>query len=76
MLEADSAWTLSNPMKPAMILAPEVAPKPKLLDRLREALRSRHYSLRPEFRYGLLHLTHGDLFWARDSLSPCGRGSG
>ncbi len=46
MPKADSVPTLSNPIRPGLTLAHGTAPKPKRLDRLREALRRRHYSRR------------------------------
>jgi len=51
MPEANFAPILSNPVSPYPRIAPEPAQKPKLLDRLREALRSRHYSRRTEQSY-------------------------
>ena len=51
MPEANFAPILSNPVSPYPRIAPEPAQKPKLLDRLREALRSRHYSRRTEQTY-------------------------
>jgi len=42
MPEANPAPSLSNPISRYPRIAPEPAQKPKLLDRLREALRSRH----------------------------------
>ena len=62
MPEANSAPILSNLPSRLPTLAPDPAQKPKLLDRLREAPSSRHYSPRPKFRHGLFHLTHVDLF--------------
>lgn len=45
MPEANSGPILSNsPGRYARSVTPEAGQKPKLLDRLREALRSRHYS--------------------------------
>ena len=89
MPEANSAPILSNPPSRFPTLASAPAYKPKLLDRLREPLRSRHYSPRPEFPHGLLHLTLVDLFglktpsplalhscsqpWAGRCSQPCGR---
>ncbi len=49
MPEAYSAPLASHPYP--QIVPPEISPKPKLLDRLREALRSRHYSRRTEHSY-------------------------
>jgi hypothetical protein len=69
MPEANSAPILSNPPSRYPRIAPEPAQKPKLLDRLREALRSRHYTGRIKFRNGFFHLTHVDLFRLR-SPSP------
>jgi integrase len=43
----------SNPPSRYPRIAPASIQKPKLLDRLREALRSRHYSRRPEQTYCL-----------------------
>jgi integron integrase len=51
MPEANSAPILSNPPSRLPTLALDPAHKPKLLDRLREALRSRHYSRRTEQSY-------------------------
>ncbi|NWF56439.1 MAG: phage integrase N-terminal SAM-like domain-containing protein, partial [Syntrophaceae bacterium] len=51
MPEADSAPILSNPLGRYPRIAPAPAQKPKLLDRLSEALRSRHYSRRTEQSY-------------------------
>jgi hypothetical protein len=69
MPEANSAPSLSNPPSRLLTLAPDPAHKPKPLDRLREALHSRHYSPRPEFRHGLFHLTHMDLL-GQETPSP------
>jgi len=44
MAEANFALILSNPVSRYPRIAPELAQKPKLLDRLREALRSRSNS--------------------------------
>jgi integrase len=49
MPEANSAPNLSNPPSRYPRIAPVPAQKPKLLERLCEALRSRHYSRRTEF---------------------------
>jgi integron integrase len=46
-----AAASLANPISRYPQIAPEPAQKPKLLDRLREALRSRHYSRRTEQSY-------------------------
>jgi site-specific recombinase XerD len=51
MREANSTPILSNSVSRYPRIAPEPAQKPKLLDRLREALRSRHYSRRTEQSY-------------------------
>ena len=51
MPEANSAPILSNPPSRYPRIAPVPAQKPKLLDRLCEALRSRHYSRRTEQSY-------------------------
>jgi len=51
MLEANSEPILSNPLSRYPRIAPAPAQKPKLLDRLSEALRSRHYSRRTEQSY-------------------------
>jgi integron integrase len=51
MPEANSAPILSNPPTGYPRIAPAPAQKPKLLDRLCEALRSRHYSRRTEQSY-------------------------
>ncbi len=49
---ANSGPILSNPSNPyPRITPPDAGQKPKLLDRLREALRSRHYSRRTEETY-------------------------
>ena len=46
MPEANSAPILSNTISQYPRVAPGATSKPKLLDRLREALRSRHFSPR------------------------------
>ena len=51
MPEANSAPILSNPPTRYPRISPASAQKPKLLDRLCEALRSRHYSRRTEQTY-------------------------
>jgi site-specific recombinase XerD len=51
MPEANSIPVPSNPVGPYPGQAPGASQKPKLLDRLREALRSRHYSRRTEQTY-------------------------
>jgi integron integrase len=51
MPEANSEPILSNPLSRYPRIAPAPAQKPKLLDRLSEALRSRHYSRRTEQSY-------------------------
>jgi len=78
MPEANSTPFLSNPISRYPRIAPGPAQKPKLLDRLREALRSRHYSRKTEFRHGLFHLTHVDLFGPEipSPLAGEGRGEG
>jgi integrase len=48
MPEANSIPAASKPAGRYPDRAPGATPKPKLLDRLREALRSRHYSRRTE----------------------------
>ena len=48
MSQANSIPASSNPVGRYPDRAPGATPKPKLLDRLREALRSRHYSRRTE----------------------------
>jgi len=48
MPEANSIPAASNPVGRYPDRAPGATPKPKLLDRLRESLRSRHYSRRTE----------------------------
>jgi len=53
MPEANSTPFLSNQVGRNPAHAPGATPKPKLLDRLREALRSRHYSRRTEQTYFL-----------------------
>ncbi len=54
MPEANSAPFPPNPVsRHPRIIPPEPGQKPKLLDRLREALRSRHYSRRTEETYCL-----------------------
>ena len=52
MPEANSEPSLSNPLSRYPRIAPAPAQRPKLLDRLREALRSRHYSRRTEENCG------------------------
>jgi len=52
MPEANSEPIFSNPLSRYPRIAPAPAQKPKLLDRLCEALRSRHYSRRTEQTYG------------------------
>ena len=71
MPEANSAPIPSNAVSRYPAIALRLNEKPKLLDRLREALRSRHYSPRPDFRHGLFHLTHVDLF-GPETASPHG----
>ena len=51
MPEANFAPILSNPTSRYPQISPEPTQKPRLLDRLREALRSRHYSRRTEQSY-------------------------
>jgi len=51
MPEANSVPVPSKPVGRYPDRAPAATPKPKLLDRLREALRSRHYSRRTEQSY-------------------------
>jgi hypothetical protein len=51
MPEANPAPFPSNSKSRYPRIAPASAQKPKLLDRLREALRSRHYSRRTEQTY-------------------------
>ena len=51
MPEANFTPILSNPVSRYPHFAPEAVQKPKLLDSLREALRSRHYSRRTEQTY-------------------------
>jgi len=58
MPEANSAPILSNPPIRLPTPASDPAQKSKLLNRLRESLRSRQCSPRPDFLRGLLHLTH------------------
>jgi integrase len=48
MSEANSVSAASNPVGRYPDRAPGATPKPKLLDRLRESLRSRQYSRRTE----------------------------
>jgi len=74
MPEANSAPILSNPPSRLPTLAPDPAHKPKLMGRLRESLRSRHYSPRPKFRHGLFHLTHDDFFKPETSSPLAGEG--
>jgi len=50
MPATDSARLASN-LQPRITPPPESCRKPKLLDRLREALRSRHYSRRTDQTY-------------------------
>ena len=67
MPEANSAPILSNPPDRYLQIPPAPAQKPKLLDRLCEALRSRH---------GVFALTHVE-FLGRKSPSPlAGEGGG
>src|SRR5262249_18527079 len=55
----ESAWTLQAQTTPDRIRVPRngslglppTAPKPKLLDQVRQAIRARHYSLRTEEAY-------------------------
>ena len=61
MPEANPAPILSNSPSRYPRIAPVSAQEPKLLDRLCEALRSRHYSRILDFCHGLFHLTHVDL---------------
>jgi hypothetical protein len=49
-------------------------PKPELLDRLREGLRSHPYSRRIEFPHGLFHLTHIYLLRPEDPSPLAGEG--
>jgi len=72
MPEANSAPILSNPPSRYPRIAPEPAQKPRLLDSLREALHSRHYSRRTKFRNGFFHLTHVDLFRLKTPSPPEG----
>ena len=72
MPEASSAPILSNPPSQYPRITPASAEKPKLLDRLHEALRSRHYSRRTKFRNGFFHLTHVDLFRLKTPSPPEG----
>ena len=51
MPEANSVPILPNPTRRSPRNSPAPAQKPKLLDRLCEALRSRHYSRRTEQSY-------------------------
>jgi hypothetical protein len=74
MPEANSAPIISNPLSRYPRIAPAPAQKPKLLERLREALRSRHYSRRAEFRNGFFHLTPVDLFRLKTPSPPAGEG--
>jgi len=48
MSKANSVPAASNPVGRYPDRAPGATPKPKLLDRLRQSLRSRHYSRRTE----------------------------
>jgi hypothetical protein len=59
MPEANSLPAASNPVGRYPDRAPGATPKPRLLDRLREALHSRHYSRRTEQSYSLL-TEHGN----------------
>ena len=78
MPEANSAPILSSPLTRLLTLAPDPAHKPKLLDRLRESLHSRHYSPIPEFPHGLFLITHVGLFRLNipSPLAGEGRGEG
>ena len=59
MPEANSIPAASDPVGRCPDHAPGATPNPKLLDRLREALRSCHYSRRTEQSYCLL-TEHGN----------------
>jgi hypothetical protein len=48
MSQANSIPAASNPVERYLDRTPGVTPKPKLLDPLRQSLRSRHYSRRTE----------------------------
>ena len=76
MPEANSAPILSNSPSRLPTLAPDPAHKPKLPDRLSEALRSRHYSRKTEFRHGLFQFTHVDLFEPETPSPLAGEGRG
>jgi integrase len=78
MPEANSAPILSNSPSRYPQIVPTPAQKLKLLDRLREALRSCFYSSIPEFHRGFCHLTHVDLFRLNipSPLAAEGRGEG
>jgi hypothetical protein len=73
---ANFAPILPNPVSRYPRIPPEPAPKSKLLDRLREALRSRHYSRKTELRHGLFHLTHVEFFKPEPSSPLAGEGRG
>jgi len=89
MPEANSVPVLPHPIGRYPRITSDPAQKPKLLDRLRKALRIRHYSRKTEFRNGFFYLTHVDLFrpktpsplslhscsqsWPGRCSQPCGR---
>jgi site-specific recombinase XerD len=61
MPEVSSTAILSNPPSRYPRIAPATAQKPKLLDRLSEALRSRHYSRRTAFCHSFaIHILESD----------------
>jgi len=78
MAKANSRIPASNQVFPN--LNPNHAlgetPKPKLLHRLREGLRSHPYSRRIEFPHGLFHLTHIDLLRPENPSPLAGEGGG
>jgi len=69
MPEANSAAILSNPPSRYPRIAPEPAQKPRLLDSLREALHSRHYSLYTlPIHEQKMGVKLGDTFWGMCNL--------
>ncbi len=76
MPEANSAPSLANLISRCRRIAPEPAQKPKILDRLREALRSRHHSRKTEVRHGLFRVTHVCPFGPETPSPLAGEGRG
>ena len=73
MPEANSIPAASNPVGRYPDRVPGATPKRKLLDRLREALHSRHYSRRTEQSYGLLTEHGNKIFGLRPLKSDSGK---